>query len=263
MSGRASRAEPAAGRDRRAGGRGRTAARARARRRPAGDGARGAPAVRFRHDRIREAILGGLDPRRRRTLQLDVARRLAAVPELFAVAAEQYLPVVDDVDDPAERRVVVGLLRRAADQAALIGDYALVDALLAAALRLVDPADAATVVEVRTGRHAALFGLGAAGRGGRGVPRRSRSCARPRWTARTRRRCRCAASATAPASPRRSSSAWSRCASAASPSRPPDGFSAELDRQFDRLYRWLDSTDAADDLARPSSPTPRCWPRPV
>ena len=43
---------------------------------------------------------------------------------------------------------------------ALIGDYALVNALLTAALRLVDPADAATVVAVRTGRHAALFSLG-------------------------------------------------------------------------------------------------------
>ena len=60
-------------------------------------------AVRFRHDRIREVVLGGLDPRRRRTLQLAMARRLAGVPELFAVAAEQYLPVVDAVDDAAER----------------------------------------------------------------------------------------------------------------------------------------------------------------
>ena len=50
-------------------------------------------AVRFRHDRIREVVLGGLGPRRRRALQLAMARRLAAVPELFAVAAEQYLPV--------------------------------------------------------------------------------------------------------------------------------------------------------------------------
>jgi hypothetical protein len=50
-----------------------------------------------------------------------MARRLAGVPELFAAAAEQYLPVAGAVDDAAERRVVVGLLRRAADQAALIG----------------------------------------------------------------------------------------------------------------------------------------------
>ena len=103
---------------------------------------------------------GGLDPRRRRDLQLAMARRLAAVPELFAVAAEQYLPVVDAVDDPAERRQVVGLLRRAAGQAALIGDYVLVNALLAAALRLIDPGETATLVEVHTGRHAALYSLG-------------------------------------------------------------------------------------------------------
>ncbi len=117
-------------------------------------------AVRFRHDRIREAVLRGLDPQRRRALQLAMARRLARVPELFAVAAEQYLPVVDAVDDAAERRAVVGLLRRAADQAALIGDYALVNALLAAALRLIDPGETATLVEVHTGRHAALYSLG-------------------------------------------------------------------------------------------------------
>jgi signal transduction histidine kinase len=120
----------------------------------------GRPAVRFRHDRIREAILGRLDPADRRRLRLAIARRLAAVPDLFAAAAEQYLPVADAVDDPAERRDAVGLLRRAADQAALIGDHALVDSLLAAALRLVDPADTATVVELRTGRHAALFSQG-------------------------------------------------------------------------------------------------------
>ena len=66
-------------------------------------------AVRFRHDRIREATLRGLEPQRRRALQLAMARRLAGVPELFAVAAEQYLPVVDAVDDATERRRVVGL----------------------------------------------------------------------------------------------------------------------------------------------------------
>jgi len=79
-------------------------------------------AVRFRHDRIREAILDQLDPRRRRTVQLAMARRLAGVPELSAVAAEQYLPVVDGIAGAAERRQVAGLLRRAAEQAAVIGD---------------------------------------------------------------------------------------------------------------------------------------------
>ena len=151
------------------------------------------PAVRFRHDRTREAILRELDPKRRRILQLDAARRLAAVPELFAVAAEQYLPVADAVSDLGERRAVVGLLRRAADQAALIGDYALVNALLTSALRLVDPADAATVVEVRTRRHAALFSLGRLEEADEEYRSIDGAGVRPRWTARTRRRCRCAA----------------------------------------------------------------------
>src|SRR5271156_3418851 len=52
------------------------------------------PAVRFRHDRIREGILAGLGPRQQRGLHLGMARRLAAVPELFAVAAGQYLSAV-------------------------------------------------------------------------------------------------------------------------------------------------------------------------
>ena len=117
-------------------------------------------AVRFRHDRVREAVLAGLDPPRRQTLRLGMARRLAAVPELFAVAAGQYLPVADAVEDPAEQRQVAGLLRRAAGQAALTGDYALVDALLAAALRLIGPDETDALIEARTARHAALFGLG-------------------------------------------------------------------------------------------------------
>ena len=67
-------------------------------------------AVRFRHDRIHETVVTRLPPPRRRSVQLAMARRLAAVPELFAVAAEQYLPVVDALDDATERRRVADLL---------------------------------------------------------------------------------------------------------------------------------------------------------
>ena len=117
-------------------------------------------AVRFRHDRIREAVLADTEPERRRALQLAMARRLAAVPELFAVAAEQYLPVADTVGDTAERRVVAGLLARAAEQAAMIGDYRLMERLLTAALALTEPDQTATVLDLRTRRHAALYSLG-------------------------------------------------------------------------------------------------------
>ena len=151
------------------------------------------PAVRFRHDRIREAVLGGLEPQRRRALQLAMARRLAAAPELFAVAAEQYLPVADAVGDAAERRQVVGLLRRAAGQATLIGDYALVYTLLTAALAGGRPGrdhDARRGAR-RPSRRA--LQPGAAGGGGRGVPHDRTAVPWPYWTARTRRRRRCTA----------------------------------------------------------------------
>jgi predicted ATPase len=119
-------------------------------------------AMRFRHDRIREVILTGLEPSQRRTLRLAMARRLAEVPELFAVAAEQYLPVVDALEG-AERHAVVGLLRHAADQAKVTGDYSRASAHLAAAVRLVEPEETTTLVEVHTARHAALFSLGRLG----------------------------------------------------------------------------------------------------
>ncbi|WP_218577505.1 diguanylate cyclase [Phytohabitans rumicis] len=212
-------------------------------------------AMRFRHDRIREVILEELDPRRRSTLQLAMARRLAAVPELFAVAAEQYLPVVDAVDDPGERRRAVGLLRRAAGQAALIGDYALVNVLLTAALRLVDPADAGTLIEVHTSRHAALFSVGRLEE----ADEEYRTIVELRPSTMER--------AAATGVQVRSLTFRNRYAEALSLGLAglrefgiavPAGerLTAELDGQFDYLYRWLDGAGDADDLTRPEITNP-------
>jgi signal transduction histidine kinase len=213
------------------------------------------PAVRFRHDRIREAILRRLDLPRRRHLELAGARRLGRVPELFAVAAEQYLPVIDQVSDAGERRVVVALLRRAADQAALIGDYLRVNMLLAAALDLVDPADHVTVAELRTGRQAALFSLGRLEEADAEYRRIEQLC--PSALER----------AGATAVQVRSLSHATRFAEAielglhslrecgiAVPAE--SHFADDLDRGFGRLYAWLDGTDPADDLARPELSDP-------
>ena len=147
------------------------------------------PAVRFRHDRIREVILDGVDPGRQRTLRLAMARRLAGLPDLFAVAAEQYLPVVGAVEDPAERRQVVGLLRRAAGQARLTGDYALVNTLLAAALRLIDPGKPPRWSRCSPPGTPPCTAWGAWTRPTR-CTAPSRGCAPPPWGARTRRRSR-------------------------------------------------------------------------
>ncbi len=213
-------------------------------------------ALRFRHDRIREAVLRGMDPRRRRTLQLDMARRLAAVPEWFAVAAEQYLPVVEAVDDPAERDRAVGLLRRAAGQASLIGNYALVNALLTAVLRLIAPDRITALIEVHTGRHAALYCLGRLEEADEeyrtieklcttALQRAEATCVQVRnLTHRNRSaeaidlglRSLCDLGIAVPAAGR---------------------FRAELDHQFDYLYRWLDHTEGGDVPAWPDITDPR------
>ena len=211
-------------------------------------------AVRFRHDRTREVILSGLVPRRRRTLQLAMARRLAAVPELFAVAAEQYLPLVDAIADATERRQVVGLLRLAADQAALIGDHALVNALQVAALRLIDPSETATLVEVHTGRHAALYSIGRLD----DADEEYRTIERLPTTAVER--------ADATAVQVKSLTHRNRFDEAVALGigalhelgiivPAADRLPLELDHQFDYLYRWLDA-DGADDVGRPDITEP-------
>ena len=213
------------------------------------------PAVRFRHDRIREAILGKLEPGRQQVVQLAMARRLAAVPELFAAAAEQYLPTIGAVTDAAEQRHVVGLLRRAAGQATLIGDYALVYALLTAALTAVGRGETATLTGVHAGRHAALYCLGrleeadevyrtieelcpaVVDRGGAtavqvfSVMHRTRYAEALGLGLESLREL----GVTVPAA---------------------DRLAAELDHRFSYLYQWLDHTDAAEDLVRPDLTDP-------
>ena len=213
------------------------------------------PAVRFRHDRIREAIVGGLDPGRRQALQLAMARRLAAVPELFAVAAEQYLPAVGAVADAAERRQVVGLLRRAADQATLIGDHALVYALLTAALAVVEPGETATLAEVHAGRHTTLYCLGRLEEADEEYRTIERLC--PAVLDR----------ADATAVQVRSVTHRTRFAEAVELGLESlrelgitvpaaDRLAAELDHRFGSWYQWLDHTEAAGDLARPDLTDP-------
>jgi signal transduction histidine kinase len=208
------------------------------------------PAVRFRHDRVREEVLQALDPERRSSLQLALAQRLARVPELFAAAAGQYLPVAAELRDRGERLAAARLLRRAADQAAMIGDHARVDVLLAAAVQLVDPAVTATVVHLRTGRHAALFSLGRLEEADEEFE--AIAALRPDAIDRV----------AATAVQVRSLSHRTRFAEAIElglsslrelgVAVPAEGaFGAELDARFGHLRTWLESTDAAGDLARP------------
>ncbi|HET9517192.1 MAG TPA: hypothetical protein VFO77_05665, partial [Actinoplanes sp.] len=212
-------------------------------------------AVRFRHDRIREAVLAEVAPPQRRELHLAIARRLAGVPELFAVAAEQYLPVVDAVTDSAERRQVVTLLRRAAEQAALIGEHTLVSKLLAAAVLLVDPGETRTLLAVRSVLHAALFSAGlleAADEQYKAIMELSPTtieladATAVQVSSLTHRNRYAEALALGVGSLRELGVTMP----------DPDRFNEYLDRQFERLHRWLDETDTADELARPEISDP-------
>ncbi|HVQ91576.1 MAG TPA: AAA family ATPase, partial [Mycobacteriales bacterium] len=107
-------------------------------------GARGAhqagDVVRFRHDRVQQAGYESLDPERRRELHISLARALAAIPELVGMSAEQYLPAIDLVRAPVERRRVAALLRSAAAGVQLI-NAAMADRFLAAALDVLPDID--------------------------------------------------------------------------------------------------------------------------
>ncbi|WP_433557507.1 AAA family ATPase [Pseudonocardia xinjiangensis] len=211
-------------------------------------------AVRFRHDRTREVVLSGLAPQRRRTLQLVIARRLAAVPELFAVAAEQYLPMIDAVTEAAERRLVVGLLRRAADQATLIGEYTLVNALLVAALRLIEPGETATLIQVHTGRHSALYSLGRLDEADAEYHTIEQLC--PDAIQRADATAVQVRSLTHRKRFTEAIDLGLKSLRACGITVPAAGqLAADLDHQFEYLYRWLD-TDAAEDLVRPEITDP-------
>src|SRR5271166_544127 len=206
-------------------------------------------ALRFRHDRIREAILAEVDTQRRHSLHLAMARRLAVRPELFAVAAEQYLPVIDTVTDAGERSAVVALLRRAAEQAALVGDYSEVHTLLSSALRVADPGDAAGRIQLHTGRLTALFCLGRleeADEDYRIIDRLS--------TAALQRVDATCVQVRSLTNRKLYSNAIELAVTAlrelGTTVPPPEQLPVLLERYFDYLYRWLDHTDDAADLGR-------------
>ena len=212
-------------------------------------------AVRFRHDRIREAIIAELGSERRRAVHLALARRLAVEPTLFAVAAEQYLPVIDSVTDDGERSVAAALLSRAAEQAALVGEYGQVHTMLSSALQLADPGDTPTLIQLHTRRLTALFCLGRLEEADEdygivdrlsttALQRAEATCVQVRSL--TNRKLYGDAIELAVTALRELGT------TVPAPERLPE----LLERYFAYLYRWLDNTDDADDLGRPEITDP-------
>ena len=120
-------------------------------------------AVRFRHDRVQQAAYASLRDDDRQKLELALARRLSGRPECVGLAAEQYLRVIDHVDDPSEVRRAAALLLAAAAESRIVNALT-AETLLAAAAVALDRVDATADeplwMDVRRERHAVLYALG-------------------------------------------------------------------------------------------------------
>jgi len=210
----------------------------------------GRPGVRFHHDRTRESVLHGLSAQALRAERLRLARRLAGRDEYFAVAAGQYLPVVDAVHAPRERQLMIRLFRQAADQARVLSNYSLVERFLTAAVTLIDPTDADQLIAVRTERHAALCRLGRLEDANEAYEAVVRLCTHP-----AQRTAATVEQVTSLTNQGRAREAVQlgldqlRLLGVAVPDRVR--LDAKIDRQLGALLRWFDQTDVSDDLRRP------------
>jgi diguanylate cyclase (GGDEF)-like protein len=215
----------------------------------------GQDAVRFRHDRVQEAVLRHMGPRAQHAMRLKLARRLATRSELFAVAAMQYLPVTDAVRDPQERRQVAELFRRAAGQAKLLSNHQVVERFLAAAVELIDATDTATLIDLQTGRHAALYSLGRLEQADEVYRMIDRLCSSP-----AQRTDATLVQVSSLTNQGRAQEAVRlgvdllRQLGLAVPT--PGRLRAEIERGLDELYRWVDESDESDDLRRPEITDP-------
>jgi diguanylate cyclase (GGDEF)-like protein len=171
------------------------------------------------------------------------------MPELADVAAQQYLPVVDSVTEPDERRLVVGVFRAAAVRAELLADQPLVDRLLTAAVQLTDPADTATLIELYAGRHAALYGMGRHDEADDIYVTIGRLCTAPEQL--TEATLVQVSSLTIRNRPRDAIDLGLEQLRRLGLELPsPDRLGARIDDSLAWLYRWIEETNDADDLRR-------------
>ncbi|MBC7604303.1 MAG: hypothetical protein H7255_16790, partial [Ramlibacter sp.] len=124
--------------------------------------------LRFRHDRVQQAVLAMLDEAQRHAIALAMARRLATHADYRLEAAQYFVECVALLRDSDERRLAARVLDDAAANQADMADYALAERYLVAARAALaglgdeppDPADDALHLSVATKLHTALYTLG-------------------------------------------------------------------------------------------------------
>jgi diguanylate cyclase (GGDEF)-like protein len=220
----------------------------------------GDDSVRFRHDRVQQAAHGWLAAEPRRALHLRIARRLGARPGLAAVAAEQYLPAVDAITDPRERREVAAQFRDSAANTRLLNPV-LAERFLTAALAMLLPTsgtapDDALLAGCETDLHAVLYDLGRlddADEVYRTIAGRRREPLTQAGTAGVQ-----ISSLTIRERPREAVAVgleMLRLLGVVVPT--PEQMDAEVERGLDALYRWVAEGSEHDDLLRPECTDPR------
>ena len=135
----------------------------------------GQPTAHFRHDRVQQAVLGGLERTRRMQHHLAMARRLAQPQALHRFAAQQYLGCVDALSEPQEVREVARLFHDTALRLLKTAHAQQAERYLGAAGTLLDAlgnapgeaADATLRCRIDIAQHAVMYSLvrGAQGTG--------------------------------------------------------------------------------------------------
>ncbi len=120
--------------------------------------------IRFRHDRVQQAVHERMDQADSDDTSLALARQLIKRPGTSGLAAKLYLRVAGSLQDPGECRQVRELFREGA-RASRVVNFELTDRFLCAAItlseRLPEQDDDAQVrCDLHAQHHAALYGLG-------------------------------------------------------------------------------------------------------
>lgn len=207
--------------------------------------------LRFRHDRIQQAAFarGATD------LHLPVARRLAAVPELAGIAAEQYLAADAAPADDAERARIVELYRAAAGAARLTNNQPLRERYLRAAQALVPPSDTATLADLIAEHHTVLYTLGRLDEADDAFDWLTRH--RPGPLVNCDAVCAQIASLTIRRRPHDAVRLGLTALRELGVEPPgPDRIGAEIDRGIDATYRWLAGSTAEQEMLRPETTDP-------
>jgi hypothetical protein len=127
-------------------------------------GLQGFGIIRFRHDRVQQAVYSRIAVERKRSLHLAIARRLAAAECFQPESAEQYLVAIPALDETNECRRTAALFYDAALTSKLTANYSRAEQFLAAATALHDklgtPRSDPDFGLMQNLRHAVLYGLG-------------------------------------------------------------------------------------------------------